>query len=74
MYTHTQMNRKEPMIKPEACRIVDIKELPASRFEEFRKNLLNDYDFISESASFFVVTVLQLCLRIIASAQKAHLL
>ena len=50
MYTHTQMNRKEPMIKPEACRIVDIKELPASRFEEFRKNLLNDYDFISDVA------------------------
>lgn len=48
-YTFTQMQRKEPEIEVDECKIEDVVELSNAEYHYFRCRLLNNYDFIAEN-------------------------
>ena len=47
--TRAVIQRKDPSVETDRCRIVKIIELSNSDFEEFQDNLLVNYDFIAEN-------------------------
>lgn len=53
--TVAQFRRKESAIQQDECEIAKVVELSREDFHNFKNNLLNDYDFISENSDLMCV-------------------
>ena len=53
--TVAQFRRKEPALQQDECEIEKVVELSREDFHNFKNNLLDDYDFISENSDLMCV-------------------